>query len=99
MFSTLDVYKNLLELDVFKCKLITVYVAEFAQQASSIENVAEMRREIELNHAKVTKLQCWILIIPATSASGDRVFSSVSRVNSYMRFSLSKDRWRHFISL
>ena len=42
-FSTLDIYKNLLDLDGLKCKLKSVYATDFAKQASSIQEVIEIK--------------------------------------------------------
>ena len=70
-FSTLDVYKNILDWDRFECELKSVYVADFAKQTSSIQEVAYIILEFELNQAlaKVIKLLHLILTISATSAS------------------------------
>ena len=54
VFLTLDVYKNILDLDGYLCKHKLVYAADFAKQASSIQEVAEIIWELEL--PKVTKL-------------------------------------------
>ena len=42
VFTNLDVYKNILDLNGLKCKLKSVYVADFANQASSIQDVKEI---------------------------------------------------------
>ena len=36
VFSILDIYKNILDLDGLKCELKSVYPADFAKQVSSI---------------------------------------------------------------
>uniref|UniRef100_A0A0L8G6U0 HAT C-terminal dimerisation domain-containing protein n=1 Tax=Octopus bimaculoides TaxID=37653 RepID=A0A0L8G6U0_OCTBM len=78
-FSSLNVYKNILELDGLKCELKSVYAADFAKQVSSIQEVADIIWELELNQAlaEVTKLLHLILTIPATSASSERSFTSL----------------------
>ena len=49
-FSILDLYKkNILELDGLKCELKSVYATNFAKQASSIQEVAEIIRHLEVN--------------------------------------------------
>ena len=92
-FSTLDVYKKILDLDVLKCKLKSVYTVDFAKQASSIQDVTEIILQLELNQdlAEVTKLLPLILTIPATSASYERSLSLLKHVNSYMRCSQSEE--------
>ena len=41
-FPTLDIYKNILDLDGLKCKQKSVYPANFAEQGSSIQENAEI---------------------------------------------------------
>lgn len=93
-FSSLDACKNILDLDGLRCELKSVYAADFSKQASSIQEVANIIRELELNQAlaEVTKLVRLILTVPATSASCERSFSSLKRVNNYMRCSQSEKR-------
>ena len=95
-FSTLDVHKKILNLDGLKCKLDSDYAADFAKQASSIQEVTEIMKELELNKAlaEVTKLLCLILIISATSASYERSTSSLKHVNNNMRYFKSEERLR-----
>ena len=56
-FSTLDVYKSILILDGLKRELKSVYPGDLAKPASSIQEVAEIIRELELNQslAEVTE--------------------------------------------
>ena len=86
-FSTFN--KNLLDLDRLKCKLRSVYAADFEKQVSSIQEVTEIIWELEWNQvlAEVTKLLCLILTIPAISASFKRLSSSLKHINNYMRSS------------
>ena len=55
----------------------SVYVADFAKQASSIREVAVIIQEVELNQAlvDVIKFVHLILTIPAASASCERLSS------------------------
>ena len=48
-FSTLDVNQIILSLDELKCKLKSVYAADFAKQPSSIEEVVAVIWGLELN--------------------------------------------------
>eukprot|EP00106_Octopus_bimaculoides_P004710 XP_014772152.1 PREDICTED: cytochrome P450 2B4-like [Octopus bimaculoides] len=73
-FSSLDAYKNVLELDGLKCELKLFYAADFAKQVSNIQEVAYIIQELELN--QVTKLLHQIVTIPATSASCEKSLSS-----------------------
>ena len=41
-FATLDVLKNILDLDGLKCKLKSVYATDFTKQASNIHKVTEI---------------------------------------------------------
>ena len=41
--------KNILNLDGLKCKLKSVYAADFAKQTSSIQEATEIVHELELN--------------------------------------------------
>ena len=43
-FSALEVYKNMFDLIGLKCELKSVYAVDFAKQASSIQEVAEIIR-------------------------------------------------------
>ena len=74
MFSTFDLYTNILDLEEFKCELKSVNVTEFAKQVSSIQKVTEIIRELEHNQAlvEVTELLHLIRTIPATYASFER---------------------------
>ena len=92
-FSTWDVYENILDLDGLKCELKSLYAADIPKQSSSIQEVAEIVRKLELNQtlAEVTKLLYLLLTIPATSASYDRSSSSLKRVND-MRCSQSEEQ-------
>ena len=47
-FSNLDVYKNILDLHRLKCGLKLVYAADFAKQGSSIQEIIEIIRELEV---------------------------------------------------
>ena len=87
VFSALDVYKNLLDLDGLKYELKSSNAADFAKQASSIQEVTEIIWELKLNQAlaEVTKLLC--LTIPATFVSCERLSSSLKCINNYMRCS------------
>ena len=93
-FLTVDIYTNILNLDGLKCKLKSVYAADFAMQASSIKEVTEIIQELELNQAQaeVTKLLQLILTIPASSASGERSSSSLKCINNYMRCSQTEEQ-------
>ena len=86
-------------LDGLKCKLKSAHAADFAKQASSIQEVTEIVQELELNQvlAEVTKLLCLILIIPSTFASFESLSSSVKSVNNYMRCFQSEERWSNFV--
>ena len=88
VFSTFDAYTNILNLDGLKCELKSVYVTDFAKHTSSIQEVAEIIREFELNQvlAEVTKLLRLTLTIPATNASRERLFSSRKCLNYYELF-------------
>ena len=90
-FSTSGVYK--------KWQLKSVHATDFAKQVSSIQEVADTIRELEWNQAlaEVTKLLRLILTIPATSASCERLFSSLKRVNNYMRCSQSEERLSNLV--
>ena len=68
VFSTLDVYKNILELDGLKGELKLVDFAKYS--------IADIIWEHEENQAlaKVTKFQRQILTAPATSTSSERSF-------------------------
>ena len=71
----------------------SVYAADFAKLGSSIQEVAEIIRRLELSQARteVTKLLRLILTIPAISASCERSFSSLRRENNYKMSSQSED--------
>ena len=74
-FSTFDVHENILDLDRMKCKLKSVYTADFAKQASSIQEVAKMIGELELNQPLVkVKLLYLILTIPHQLPVSDYLF-------------------------
>ena len=64
-----------MDLDELKCKLKSVYAADFPQQASSIQKIREMIRELEL-----IKILGMIQIISPTSISCERWFSSLKYV-------------------
>ena len=66
--------------------------ADFAKQESSIQEIAEIKQELELNQALAegTKLLCLILTIPSTSASYERASSSLKHVKNYEVF----PKWR-----
>ena len=66
-----------------KQKLKSVNVADFAKQVSNIQEVAEIIQELEQNQALAegTKLVYLILIIPATSASCERLSSLLKCIN------------------
>ena len=83
--------KNILDLDGLKFELKSVYVADFAQQASTIKEVAEIVQEVELKQAfaEVTELVHLIQTISATSASCEISFSSL---NDYMRCCQSEEQ-------
>ena len=85
-FSNLDVHENKLDLNGLKFRLKSVYGEDFAKQASSTQQVAEIKRKPELNQtlAKSTKLLCLVLTIFATSTSCKRSFSSLKRINNHM---------------
>ena len=65
----------MLDLNGLKCKLDSVYAADFSKQASNVQDTIEMIQERELNQAliEVTKLHL-ILTILVTFASGEIVF-------------------------
>ena len=98
-FLTLDLYKNTLDLNGLNCELKSVYAADFVKQVSSIQEVAEIIQEFEINQAltEVTKFLCLILIIPATSASCEKSPSSQKCVNNYMRCSQSEERLSNLV--
>ena len=50
-FLTLHEYKNILNLDRLKCDLKSVYAADFPKQTSSIQEVAEITKELEFKQA------------------------------------------------
>ena len=87
-FSTLNAYKNYLDLDGLKCELKSVYAADFAKQASSTQEVTEIIWQLEINQtlAEVTKLLRLIVTIPTTSASCEISSSALERVNNYMLY-------------
>ena len=51
MFSTVNVYKNKLDLDGLKRELKLDYAADVTEQASNIQEVAEIIWELETNQA------------------------------------------------
>ena len=61
VFSTLDVYKNPLVLNGLKWEQKLAYASDFTKQTSTIQKVAEMIWELELNQAlvEVTTLLCY----------------------------------------
>ena len=93
MFSTLDVYKNILDLDGLKYEKKSVYAADFAKPALSNQEITEIKQDFEINQAlrEVTTLLRLILTITATSASFERSSSSLRRVNNYKRCSYSEE--------
>ena len=92
-FPTLDVYKRILDLNGLKYKLKLVHAAGFAKQASRIQEISKIKWELELNQAlaEVIKLHL-IRTLPATSASCERLSSSLKHVNNYLRCSHSEEQ-------
>ncbi|CAI9719171.1 Hypothetical predicted protein [Octopus vulgaris] len=69
-FSFLNIYKNILELDGMKCELKSVYAADFAKQASSIQEVANIIQELELNQALTEVIKLLRLILTSRLLCG-----------------------------
>ena len=80
-------------------KLKSVDAADFAKQASSIQEVAEVIWELKLNQAlaEVTRLLCLILTRPVTFAFCERSSSSLKHVNDYMSCSQSEVRLNNLV--
>ena len=81
-------------MDRLKCELKLVYAEYFVKQASSIQEIAEILRELEQNQAMVVviKLRSLLFTIPITSAFWERASSLLKRVNNYMRCS-QNEQW------
>ena len=92
--STLDVHKNILDLDGLECKLKSVYAADFAKQALSIQEVAEINTETWSKPSPGRRSQ---ITASATSASYERSFSSLNCVNNYLRSSKSGEWVRNLV--
>ena len=94
VISTLNAYRNIFiqNLEELKCELKSFFAADFLKQASSIQEVGDIIQELELNQspAEVTKFLHLMLTTPGTS-SCERLFSSLTRINNYMKYSQSEE--------
>ena len=79
--------KNILDLNGLKFELKSVYAVDLAKQASNIQEITLIIQEIKQKQclAEVTRLQCRILTIAATSFSTEGSSSSHKCVNNEMR--------------
>ena len=87
-----------LELPMF-VRVIPIEEREIYNVAKLFKFLKGMSRDMKLVLSGVTILAKLMLVMPATNAESERIFSALKRIKTYMRSTTSDDRLNHIMAM
>ena len=87
-----------LELPMF-VRVIPIEEREIYNVAKLFKFLKGMSRDMKLMLSGVTTLAKLMLVMPATNAESERIFSALKRIKTYMRSTTSDDRLNHIMAM